>query len=1135
MFDAPSADHCTKFSSGTGGCGSCCRLFVLLAAALLVFPIPSAAQTTQTLSLDEGWNLVSLRVQPDDSSFASIFDGAVSIVKNEDGDVYLPSEEIEQISTWRTGEGYKIHAETTTTLDVSGLEVPLGTTTIMLYKGWNVIPYLPTEARAVEKVLMSIDESLVVAEDESGTQYDPSASSSPLDSLRPGEGYKVYVDRADTLRYPEIAQTLDDALALTGMEVGSYVQVRGRDEPGDGGGGVFKVTTSGAEIDGGTAYAFDANVSAQQSVNINTDRLRNELLPDSNIVSGSVEVQLGQSSGQPVADKRHMHAHSANNAEGTLPYLDYKTGVFNPVGFVWFNALDWAGGTGFTVRYKHATSDRRLERVGVTNAVSIDWWGAKEANLQNPANNRWRIAKALNRASEIYQSTGYNWVYVDIPGEYYYDYTLRIPEGVKLRGASNRYESKTTQTFGDAANGEPTYGKLKVLPNSQMNYTKDGWIDNNIEYPLRMHKILLTHAKGASKFGMESLEVAGNIDDNLEPITNPNGDFGVWKGVQQQLQSTNAWNGFMSRPSPGWAVPEGTEAHFNEVYVHDFPGNGLASGNDGSGGPSSSPDEPHIDWSNSTNVRLGGAQRNHQIYRTGGTHDGWEFEDGGWASLLKVNRATLKNITITPGPNRLDQYWDNADWAQVFNHHGKDFDLDYFSNRVSNMTITGENIDIDLSKGNADLGRIKIHYARGYGGTWTNIDIQSDPNKITLYVRPVETGFGPIRDYTYENITITDQGGAVKLLKGRAHTHLTLRDFTIETAGGVTGKAFSTLYHASMFASSEYAETDQGNSIPLGMAARVDIENFTDGRPRGRDIIRAYVADGQDSHPYDLFLSKSSLSNSSSSKGLLRDATGNDLPLINDLLRVYLDSTEFKVFDALAPDETQDQYTHRFLLNTERTIRLRDCTTPSGLVSDESGSYTSDADDEGNDFVLIPTSLLSRAQERTATVTSGSRTVQSVEVANADGTLRGWDPDTPTDQREPYLKVNLDGAIQAGNTIAVDWTAKVTPTEDYQTTGLFIARPVANKTYASGNGPFTVDLRGVAASQETQDPIQYSASSGDTSVMTASVNSYTDPNENQIPWELELTEQGTGTATITVDAEIPGVGTATTTFEVTVE
>jgi hypothetical protein len=97
----------------------------------------------------------------------------------------------------------------------------------------------------------------------------------------------------------------------------------------------------------------------------------------------------------------------------------------------------------------------------------------------------------------------------------------------------------------------------------------------------------------------------------------------------------------------------------------------------------------------------------------------------------------------------------------------------------------------------------------------------------------------------------------------------------------------------------------------------------------------------------------------------------------------------------------------------------------------------------------------------------------------------------------------------------------------YSTKGLFVAREIANKSYTSGNGPFTLDLRGTATSQESGEKITYTASSGNTSVVSASVQAdgYT----------LELTEQGTGTATITVTGEIEGVGSTTGTFEVTIQ
>jgi hypothetical protein len=197
-------------------------------------------------------------------------------------------------------------------------------------------------------------------------------------------------------------------------------------------------------------------------------------------------------------------------------------------------------------------------------------------------------------------------------------------------------------------------------------------------------------------------------------------------------------------------------------------------------------------------------------------------------------------------------------------------------------------------------------------------------------------------------------------------------------------------------------------------------------------------------------------------------------------------------------------------------------------VSDNSGTYTSSTGDEGNDFVLIDPNLISNPNYRTATVTSGTPSVTSVDAAKPDGTVvNESNSDDFVDAQKHVLRVNLDQAIQSGNTITVDWTAKVTPPDQYKTGGVFVARKISDKSYTSGDGPFAHDLRGVASSQESGKKIIYTASSGDASVVTANVQSD--------DYTLELTEQSVGAAQVTVTGEIPGVGTTQTTFEVTIE
>ncbi len=1091
-------------------------LIAVFAAALLASPLSSVAQETRTqqVQLEEGWNLVSLHVRPADSAFASIF-GAnadqIAMVKNEDGEVYAPDEGIDQITTWKAEEGYQIHAEAPTTLEVTGTAVRADSTSIVLKEGGNIVPYLPASVQAVAPALTSVRESLVAVEEGGGARYTPSTSSPALDSLRPGQAYKVYVDQADTLRYPLVVPTLAEAKGLKGVEVGTTVRMQGYHEPGDGGGGTFKVTNSDAETDGGTVFAFEEDISTEKS-HTTIDKGNGLTAPvsvgNTDLVWGTVEVQYGDTESQSLGTK-FLHGHSTGTEQ--YDWIDHKNGTVGSSGARFRNVREWYNDDPdgpFTIRYKRATSDRRLERQNVGNAVSIEWWGAKEADSQSPVNNWWRIAYAINEAAEIYENQSVNWAYVDIPGKYYYRYTIRIREGVKLRGASD-------QTFGQAANGQSTHGKLKIMPGMAMNHQKDGWKDNHVHMPLRMHEVDLTHAHMTSKVGMERLEVDGNVSNNLAPIENPNGEY---SDVQSKLQNGNQWNGFGSKAVNSWETPDGAVAEFNDVYIHDFPGNGIGMNN-------------ALDFSPSSNVRVGGAPRNHQLYRTNGQHDSWTIEGSGWSSILKVTKGAFADLKITPEPNTLNQYWSTT-WLKVFDHHGKGFGADWFAEQDfrDGLKISVDGFSVDLT--NEPRENVGVIRDRGYGGTYRNGTVLSTPTKRTTLISPVSTnGNGPIREYTYEDITITDQGGGVSLWGGEASTHNEVKNVTVQAASGVEYSARG-LMGIRMADPTVFAEKDQGSDVPLAMAARLDVTGLDVQEVQKHWII---TPQGNGQMPYDLFLEDSFIENEledvlggERSRGILYGKNPSHF-------RLYLDNTTFNVWSA-RPSYRPDGF-HKYVLSDEQRIRLRNAQDQQGRVSDDSGTYTSDANDEGNDYVLIPTDLMSLAQETEVSVTSGNRVVTSVENADANGNVQTFDPENPQafDPRDPYLRVNLDSAIQTGSTIELEWTARVTPLSDYQTTGVFVARPVSNQSYASGAGPWTLDLRGVAASQESKAPIEYTASSGDTGVVSATVTSAIGPDGDEHSYMLELTEQGTGTTTVTITGSIDGVGTTTDTFEVSIE
>jgi hypothetical protein len=534
----------------------------------------------------------------------------------------------------------------------------------------------------------------------------------------------------------------------------------------------------------------------------------------------------------------------------------------------------------------------------------------------------------------------------------------------------------------------------------------------------------------------------------------------------------------------------------DDVHVKNVGGSGIgfAGLNEGIG----------YDTQTSGKVLIDTAYRNHLWY--GLTTQGWienvtlkgTYWGGNPVSGSAVGPNKYRNITVK-------DLYANPDYT--FNS--------IFGDREGEAQM--ENITVDLRGSTHGFKSMNVFITDGQKSSIDGFTLHSfyegdtDAEKVTLYSKrnSGDKTEGPV---VIKNVDMYDEGTPVQLHGGSNGTRhdVVFENITIQQGENPSGNADATT-HGFNNASLE----------DKPKAGRIDYRNVDILAPVGEFGLGNRGGTGE----MDVYWTNSTINNQG--PDFVFNDNMNEL-WENKQFGIFLDNIEFTGYfpktgymEGNAPQEQSGEYVY---------VRMRNCTaTKDGttLYSEQSGTYTSDGSDEGNDFVLIPTQLMTYAWGTDVSVTSGNRTVSSVEITDSNGDPRTTDPlDKWTKQTEPYLKVNLDTAIQAGNTIDVEWTARVTPQDDYQTTGLFVARPVLNQSYTTGQGPFTIDLRGVASSQESRDKIVYTASSGDTSVVTAGVqgDDYT----------LELTEQGTGTATITVTGEIPGVGTATTTFEVTV-
>lgn len=1105
---------------------SCRRLAsALLVTGLLLLGVRAGnAQTTQQLSLTEGWNLVSLNVQPQDPSFDVVF-GAnaneIFIVKDEKGRAYIPSAGIEEITAWETEEGYLIYSKAAVDLDVSGTSISPESNTVRLNEGWNLIPYLLETPQAVEQALASISETLLLAEDSQGNVYKSDGSIAELDSLRPGKGYKVYLNGPDTLTYSgESASpdhtievnTLADALALRGVEPGQHIQMLGYHEPGDGGGGLFEVKENACRTDGGTCFVFDEDVSAEQSSQTSSNLDSPHQLPHSDLIWSSLRVEYGTHT-EDVAGIDLMHGHSGH--VGNPHWIDTKDGtIFGAFKQIRYNTTDRP--KDFVIRYRYATSDRRLVREGVTNSVNVAWWGARPVSEGYGGREDDQTAEinwAVTTADRLRQEKGLDTFYVDVPDMYYKLYRTFIFEDVILRGTGPE------RTFGD---GTMVRGGFRMPPGEAL-----WWIRS--DYEQFSHP---WHALGANRFGlsnfyyhgesgtkpdrvgMEHIDIDGNLPNNMEPFTAPTAS--EYDNVDNALQNAGGW--------PGWErqafdkYPPGMKLILDNVAIRNVGGNSLNN--------SSS----KIDLTY-TNSFVGSSLRNHLIYGLTGTIQDVVYEGTGWGALLKVG-SWADWVTTPNDPNERSRAGATAQWGSTYkNLTVRNTEVNDYYNwpgavmdvERSHVTVDGFMFDL---RGMEAITAMKGLAIGEPGFKMRNGTIYTPDDGVSLFefIDPrskYPRTFDTATEVTeFENIHFYDGGGGITLTSPfkEMNTNFIFKDITIE-ALGVSGVgdavAAGTIVGADMTAL----------PVPLPGAKRVEYDNVNWQRPSNHLALFTWP-DGATYFPQDFFIKGSSVENVGDWSVWYRNS--DEEQKSGRLDRVYLHGTTFNV----PTDLTEDTF-HKQI--GEGIVRVRNSQDRNGRISDSVGNtFTSSAASEGNDYVLIPTNLFSRPGEIDATLTSsptGITTITSVEVANRDGTLR---PDTEPNEHDPYLKVNLDGTIGAGEMVTVSWDAHVTPLDAYSSTGVFISRPIEDKSYAAGGGPFIIDLRGVAASHESRTAIDYSATSSNSGVVQANVSASDHRGTNRY-YTLGLTPQGTGTATITVTGEISGVGTATTTFTVNVE
>jgi hypothetical protein len=158
------------------------------------------------IQLQSGWNMVSSRIAPVESSIEAIFSDIVSdvvLVKTGDGKTYWPAMSVNQIGGWDYKYGYHVYMSSDRVLTILGTPLTSSEKVIQLAAGWNMVAYLSESAFEPAVALESLGNNLFIAKSNSGGVYWPQFGVNTIGTMLPGQGYQVYLQSSGTLTYPD--------------------------------------------------------------------------------------------------------------------------------------------------------------------------------------------------------------------------------------------------------------------------------------------------------------------------------------------------------------------------------------------------------------------------------------------------------------------------------------------------------------------------------------------------------------------------------------------------------------------------------------------------------------------------------------------------------------------------------------------------------------------------------------------------------------------------------------------------------------------------------------------------------------------------------------------------------------------
>ena len=161
----------------------------------------------QNIEIKAGWSIFSSYVIAENMNVSTVFSPYVEnvvIIKDAEGNAYLPDWEFNAIGDIILGQAYLIKTNELINLSMDGVYFEPENYPIVLNQGWNLLGYLRLEPIDLEVLFTEpMLSEIIIIKNSDGLAFLPEWDYNGIGDFEPGKGYQIKVNSEQTFNYLE--------------------------------------------------------------------------------------------------------------------------------------------------------------------------------------------------------------------------------------------------------------------------------------------------------------------------------------------------------------------------------------------------------------------------------------------------------------------------------------------------------------------------------------------------------------------------------------------------------------------------------------------------------------------------------------------------------------------------------------------------------------------------------------------------------------------------------------------------------------------------------------------------------------------------------------------------------------------